>query len=204
MVTFVWQETVSFLVSTGLAGFTDRVMFTITWNVAGMGFSILVASVYGVWYWIRMLERLPSYLDFWADKVGKRETEASESQLTRPVGVMVPPTMAIFATLLWVVLDHANGPGLSTLDILYAITWPLSMVGILATSGSRDTAILNRRKRMGRQSPSHWSFSYWEVCPLFPGSRLPRIRILPRWSFPRSGRSFSSQSRGFSICKMCI
>lgn len=133
IVTFVWQETVPFLVSAGLAGFTDGVVFTITWNVAGMGFSVLVATVYGVWYWIRMLERLPSYLDFWADKVGKRETEAPESRITRPVGVMIPPTMAIFATLLWMVLDQTNGPGLSTLDILYAITWPLLIVGMLAS-----------------------------------------------------------------------
>lgn len=133
IVTFVWQETVPFLVSAGLAGFNDWVIFTITWNVAGMGFSVLVATVYGVWYWIRMHERLPSYLDFWADKVGKRETEAPESRITRPVGVMIPPTMAIFATLLWMVLDQTNGPGLSTLDILYAITWPLLMVGMLAS-----------------------------------------------------------------------
>ena len=133
VVSFVWHEIVPFLVSAGLAGVNDWVLFTITWNVAGMGFSVLVATVYGVWYWIRMLERLPSYLDFWANKVGKRETEAPESRITRPVGVMVPPSMAIFATLLWMVLDQANSPGLSTLDILYAITWPLLMVGIIVS-----------------------------------------------------------------------
>lgn len=107
----------------------------LTWNTLGLGLSFLAASIYGVWYWIRILGRLPVFLDAWEVTVGRRESVDRENKVTRPVGLMLPPALALSGATLWIVFAPSGSGQLvvSVPDLVYAAVWPSTLVMMLAS-----------------------------------------------------------------------
>jgi hypothetical protein len=139
LVAFLWTETLPFVLATLRTGVVDRIAFVITWNAAGMTVTTLAASVYGIWYWLRCLDRLPAYLSGWTARHGLAAadaTDAAEGDVTRPVGLVVPPTLAVSVTLGWLLAGRSEAatlPLLTTADRLYAVAWPLTLVVLLGS-----------------------------------------------------------------------
>jgi hypothetical protein len=127
---FVWNETIPFLITTVSMGVSTLFGVGLAWNTVGVGSSLLTASLYGVWYWTRMLDRLPAFLDEWAVQIGKRDSKDAENDVTRPVGILLPAALAIAITVFWiaVTLRGSDSLQLTGVDILYAIAWPATMI----------------------------------------------------------------------------
>lgn len=131
----VLDETAPFFLTVLQLGVTDVPTATLAWNTIGIGVCLLVASVYGVWYWLRMLERVPAFLDAWEVGVGRRETVADRTETARPVGLMLPPSLSFFCVTLWLAFNPA-GSGTNALTmpaIGFAVGWPATIVSMLAS-----------------------------------------------------------------------
>lgn len=132
---FVVQDVRLFLHTASSNGITTIFVAVRTWNILGVGLSFLTASAFGVWFWLRMLERLPAFLEDWEHAVGLRAASEREPETTRPMGVMVPPSLAVFASTLWLIhVSRTTGQLVVTpQDMAYALAWP-AILGLLLAS----------------------------------------------------------------------
>mgnify|MGYP006290391733 CR=1 FL=1 len=147
---FVRTETLPFLRTVLATGIPSTFSFVLAWNTVGMGLSLLVAVCFGLWYWLRMLERVPAFLERWEPWMGLPAVLARripglerpdptatapetgtdhESGVTRPVGLMAPPALVFLITVLWIAFTAGTGRlALTAVDVGYALAWPLSLV----------------------------------------------------------------------------
>lgn len=131
----VLQDVRLFLHTASSIGITTPFVAVRTWNVLGVGLSFLTASAFGVWFWLRMLERLPAFLEDWERAVGLRAASEREPATTRPLGVMMPPSLALFAATLWLIhVSRTTGRLVVTpQDVAYALIWPAILCILLAS-----------------------------------------------------------------------
>lgn len=118
----------------GLSAVTDAPLFA--WSVVGMVVVLLSTGLFAVWFWTRVIKRVPRYLRAW--NVTHAETsplsdESLPETVTRPVGMLVPVFVALlpatgFAQLLR--FDFFFGARQLLVGV-YAVVWPVS-VGLLA------------------------------------------------------------------------
>jgi len=85
------------------------------WNVLGVVSLLLLAGSYGLWVWIRELQRLPHFLDRWED----REIETTTEPLPRVYGFVGVPIIALLSTGIFVAFDARP------VIVGYAVIWPV-------------------------------------------------------------------------------
>lgn len=82
-----------------------------------------VSGLYGLWYWIRTLRRLPAFVAWWEDARRSTPRTATEADLpdapTRPVGYMLPPSLLVMLSYDWA----APSPSLVPDRGAYLLLW---------------------------------------------------------------------------------
>lgn len=92
------------------------------WNFLGVSVLLVASALSGLWVWLRELDRLPAFLDYW----GGRPTCFGGP--SRPVGLTVPPTAA-FLGATWFVGRAGDPSARATV----AVAWPVLVVLLLGT-----------------------------------------------------------------------
>lgn len=103
------------------------------WSVLGAVLVLLVSGLFAVWFWARVIRRIPTYLQAWntskADSSPLSE-ETLPDPITRPVGLLLPfavtalPATAFVQTLRF---DYFFGIRPLLLSA-YGVVWPLSII----------------------------------------------------------------------------
>lgn len=106
------------------------------WSVIGMVVVLVSSGLYAVWFWTRVIRRVPRYLRAW--NVANAETspmadEDLPDSITRPVGLLVPVTVTMLPATAFTQLLRFDYffASRAMLVVAYAVTWPLS-VALLA------------------------------------------------------------------------
>jgi hypothetical protein len=103
------------------------------WNVLGVGLVSLGSGLFAVWFWARVIRRIPAYFQAWNASKAEGSPLAEESlpvPTTRPVGLLLPfavttlPAVAFIQTLRFDYFFDLRTLVLSG----YGVVWPLSMV----------------------------------------------------------------------------
>ena len=102
------------------------------WSVLGMVLVLLGSGLFAVWFWARVIRRVPAYLRAWNTSNAEASPLADEAlpePVTRPVGLLLPfavtilPAAAFTQTLRF---DYFFGSRTAVLTG-YGIVWPLSL-----------------------------------------------------------------------------
>lgn len=101
------------------------------WNALGILVCLSIPGLYGLWYWLRLVARLPHYLAYW------EETTPGDAAITdadlpplvaRPPDYLLVPTGAL---LLFAGVASFGGGELPLLwGVLFAIAWPIVAVAV--------------------------------------------------------------------------
>jgi hypothetical protein len=149
----IWIDQITFWVAMlrtpGPFIFNQTVGF-IFWNQTGVFVCLLLSVGFQLWFWLRMLDRLPHFLDQWErrhnlraayrtndeeveDTSSNRQTHRTSRPLTRPVGYLVPAVVILVPAIVFIYHDPypVNEPLPIELHRLFAYSWPV-VVAILA------------------------------------------------------------------------
>lgn len=90
----------------------------LAWNYVGVVVALVASAVYGVWYWLRQLERIGPFLDLWED------SPRGVSGPTRPRGLTIPPVLSFLAVVGFFAGIDAN---VERVRVAFALAWPASV-----------------------------------------------------------------------------
>lgn len=118
-------------VQEGVAAIRSDPLFT--WSVIGGVFVLLGSGFFNVWFWARVIRRVPAYLRTWNTSKAEGSPLADESlpePVSRPVGLLLPffitvlPAVMFIQTLRFDYFFDLRTPVLAG----YGVVWPLSVV----------------------------------------------------------------------------
>lgn len=105
------------------------------WDLLGLLAALAAAGAYGTWFWVRVFDRVPAYLDC-------HESGATDRSVpTRPVGLLVPSTVALAS-----IVPLLAWPDATAARVAFGVAWPAA-VGLVAAA-----TLLTRR--LAPQSPT--------------------------------------------------
>lgn len=97
---------------------------SLSWIETGYVLTLLLVAAYGLWFWLRVAERLPAFLAAW-------HSETSSTETTRPPGVMLP---LFAATVPFGLHARRIGPVPALSDSGYAVAWPFGAATIVVAA----------------------------------------------------------------------
>lgn len=115
-------------ISYGITVVSSEPLFT--WSIIGMAITNFSATSFAVWFWIRVIRRLPCFLRAW--EVAYTDTSTLSKQnlpenITRPYGMCIPFIITIVPSSSFLILLRADFyfEAKSILVGVYAFLWPM-------------------------------------------------------------------------------
>lgn len=122
----------------------------IIWNQIGIFACLLLSVGFQIWFWFRMLSRLPYFLDYWerrhkiegaystsGEEVADRSLplDTHSRPLTRPVGYLLPAVLPLVLAMTFIYFNPfpVNEAISFRLHSVFAIFWPVT-IGVVAVS----------------------------------------------------------------------
>lgn len=122
------------------------------WDVVGLIVAFVASLGYLFWFWLRILARIPRFLDIWERDLSGR------SGPTRPLGFTLPPMLVVLAL---VPLARRIGTLTDPLLPAYALVWPLLLAGLLgcviATARTRTQTPVREDRAIGLGVMIQWT-----------------------------------------------
>ncbi|MGQ4556265.1 hypothetical protein [Halobellus sp. GM3] len=102
------------------------------WSTLGMLLVLFASATFALWFWVRTIRRVPSYLRAWnaAYADSPPTIEESVEPVTRPIGALLPFAAAMIPAMVYlqtVRFEYFFGVRNAVLT-LYGIVWPLSLL----------------------------------------------------------------------------
>lgn len=141
--------------------FTTPTIGLTLWNQTGVFLCFFFSVGLQLWFWFRMLDRLPHFLDHWERRHNVRAAYATDEEriedssptsntsppsqpLTRPVGCLIPAVLALVPAIVFIYLNPypVSDPLHRRLHYLFAFAWPIVvaiLMGSVWMTATRDS-----------------------------------------------------------------
>ncbi|WP_458209631.1 hypothetical protein [Haladaptatus sp. NG-SE-30] len=127
---FGWATLFAGALSASVAIFSTTILLlarpVVAWDFVGIILLWGSVGIYGFWYWLRQLERLPMFLDGWAGR------QSDEQTPTRPPFLTVPPTLGFIVGGGWIVALGDSADFDHPAWFVFAIAWPVLVLFLVS------------------------------------------------------------------------